>query len=68
MQIYGTLSIFTVKVRKSTKSRNRYNKALHLTQDTNVKMTTSQLDITHKSQEVIPLPTGGHKALTNRRA
>ena len=33
---------------------NRYNKAPHLTQNTNEKVTTSQLDITNESQDVIP--------------
>ena len=37
------------KVRKGVKVRNRYNQAPHLTQDTNGKVTTSQLDITNKS-------------------
>ena len=36
-----------VKVRKRTKIRNRCNQAPHLTQDTNGKVTTSQLDITN---------------------
>ena len=41
-----------IKVRKRAKIRNRYNQAPHLTQDTNGKVTTSQLDITNASQEV----------------
>ena len=53
--------------RKRTGIRNRYNQAQHLTQDTNGKVTTSQLDITNESQEVIPFPAGDHKASTNRR-
>ena len=32
------------------KIRNQYNQAPHLTQDTNGKVTTLQLDITNKSQ------------------
>ena len=55
------------KVRKRTKIRNRYNQAPHLTQDTNGKVTTSQLDITNESQEVSPFPAGDHKASINRR-
>ena len=31
---------------------NRYNQVPHLTQDTNGKVTNSQLDITNESQEV----------------
>ena len=42
------------KVRKRAEIRNRYNQAPHLTQDTNGKETTSQLDITNDSQEVNP--------------
>ena len=34
----------------------------HLTQDTNGKVTTSQLDITNESEEVSPIPVGDHKA------
>ena len=52
-------------MRKKAKIRNRYNQAPHLIQDTNGKVTTSQLDITNKSQEVSPFPTGDHKAPTN---
>ena len=57
-----------IKVRKRAKIRNRYNQAPHLTQDTDGKVTTSQLDITNESQEVSPFPAGDHKALINRRA
>ena len=48
------------KVRKRAKIRNRYNQAPHMTQDTNGKVTTSQFDITNKSQDVNPLPAGDH--------
>ena len=37
------------KVRKRTKIRNRYNQAPQMTQDTNEKVTTSQIDITNES-------------------
>ena len=50
------------------KIKNRYNQTPRLTQDTNGKVTTSQLDITNESQEVNPFPAGDHKASTNRRA
>ena len=56
------------KVRKRTKIRNRYNKAPHLTQGTNGKVATSQLDITNERQEISPFPAGDHKASINRRA
>ena len=39
-----------------------------LTQDTNWKVTTSQLDTTNESQEVSLFPAGDHKAPKNRQA
>ena len=57
-----------MKVRKRAKIWNRHNQAPHLTQDTNGKVTTSQLDIKNESQEVSPFPAGDQKASTNRRA
>ena len=51
-----------MKVRKRAKIRNRYNQAPRLTQDTNGKVTTSQIDITNESQEVSPFPAGDHRA------
>ena len=57
-----------MKVRKRAKIRSRYNHAPHLTQDTNGKVTASQLDITNESQEASPFPAGEHKASINRRA
>ena len=53
---------------KGAKIRNRYNQVPHLTQDTNGKVTNSQLDTTNESQEVSPFPAGDHKAHINRRA
>ena len=58
----------TVKVSKGAKIRNRYNQVLHLTQDTNGKLTNSQLDTTNESQEVSHFPAGDHMAHINRRA
>ena len=55
-------SLRWVKVSKGAKIRNRYNQGPHLTQDTNGKVTNSQLDTTNKSQEVSPFPAGDHKA------
>ena len=55
------------KVSKGAKIRNRYNQVPHLTQDTNGKVTNSQLDNTNESQEVSPFPAGDHKAHINRR-
>ena len=52
---------------KGAKIRNRYNQVPHLTQDTNGKVTTSQLDTTNESKEVSPFPAGDHKAQINGR-
>ena len=57
-----------MKVSKGAKIRNRYNQVPHLTQDTNGKVTNSQLDTTNESQEVITFPAGDHKAHINRHA
>ena len=63
------LHLLNIKIIKRAKIRNRYNQVSHLTQDTNGKVTDSQLDITNESQEVSPFPApGGHKASINRRA
>ena len=59
---------YRTKVSKGAKIRNRYNQVPHLTQDTNGKVTNSQLYTTNKSQEVSPFPAGDHKAQINRRA
>ena len=56
------------QVSKGAKIRNRYNQVPDLTQDTNGKVTNSQLDTTNESQEVSPFPSGDHKAHINRRA
>ena len=56
------------KVSKEAKISNRYNQVPHLTQDTNGKVTNSQLYTTNESQEASPFPVGDHKAQINRRA
>ena len=61
-------TIMSVKVNKGAKIRNRYNQVPRLTQDTNGKVTNSQLDTTNESQEVSPFEAGDHKAHINRRA
>ena len=58
----------TVKVSKGAKIKNRYNQVPHLTQDTNGKVTNSQLDTTNENQDVSPFPAGDHKAHMNRCA
>ena len=57
-----------IKVSKGAKIRSRYNQVPHPTQDTNGKVTNSQLDTTNKSREVSPFQAGDHKAHINRRA
>ena len=57
-----------IKARERAKIRNGYNQAPHLIQDTNGKVTTSQLDITNERQEASPFPAGNHKALINSQA
>ena len=56
-----------IKVSKSAKIRNWHNQVPHLTQDTNGKVTNSQLYTTNYSQEVSPFPAGEHKTQINRR-
>ena len=64
---YLSITLMKEKVSKGAKIRNRYNQVPHLTQDTNGKVTSSQLDTTNKSQEVSPFPAGNCKAHINRR-
>ena len=65
---YNSSKTSQKKVSKGAKIRNRYNQVPHLTEDTNGKVTNSQLDTTNESQEVSPFPAGDHKAHMNRRA
>ena len=53
---------------KGAKIRNRYNQVPHLKEDTNEKVTNSQLYTTNESQEVSSFPAGDHKAHINRHA
>ena len=57
-----------IKVSKGAKIRSQYNQVPHPTQNTNRKVTNSQLDTTNESQEVSPFPAGDHKAHINTRA
>ena len=56
-----------MKVRKTVRIRNRYNQVPHLSQDTKGESNKITLNITNKSQEVSPFPSGDHKAAMNRR-
>ena len=49
-----------IKISKGAKIRNRYNQVPHLTQDTNGKVTNSQLDTINESQDVRLIPAGDH--------
>ena len=60
-------TVKTYLVSKGAKIRNPYNQVLHLTLDTNGKVTNSQLDTANESQEVSPFPANDHKANINRR-
>ena len=64
----GKASVFVKVSKGAAKIRNRYNQVPHLTQDTNGKVTNSQLDTTNESQEVRRFPAGDHKAHINRRS
>ena len=64
----GHMTKMASKVSKGAKITNRYNQVPHLTQDTNGKVTNSQLDTTNGSQEVSPFPAGDHKVHINRHA
>ena len=68
--ILDIFDLLIIKVSKGAKIRNRYNQLPHLTQDTNGKVTNTQLVTTNESPEVSPFPAGDHKAHTciNRRA
>ena len=68
MNLAKEMYLCNFKVSKGAKIRNRYNQVPHLTQDTNGKVTNSQLDTTNESQEISPFPAGDHKAHINRRA
>ena len=55
-----------VKLRKTTRNRNRYNQVPHLSQDTKWEGNKITINITNKSQEVSPFPSGDPKAAMNR--
>ena len=55
------------EVSKGAKISNPYNQVPHLTQDTNGKVTNSQLYTTNESQGVSPIPAGDHKAQKQTR-
>ena len=60
--VIKSTQLMNIEVSKGAKIRNRYNQVPHLTQDTNGKVTNSQLDTTNESREVSPFQAGDHKA------
>ena len=54
-----------IKVRKTARIRNRYNQVPHLSQDTKWESNKITINITNKSQEVSPFPSGDHTAALN---
>ena len=71
---YEFLRFLLSKVSKGANIRNQYNQVPHLTQDTNGKVTNSQLDTTNESQDVSLFQAGdykaqkdAHKGITNKR-
>ena len=59
--------IVVSRVSKGPKLRNRYYQVPHLAQDTNGKVTHSQLDTKKRQPVVSPFPAGDHKAHITRR-
>ena len=55
-------NVYSLKVSKGAKIRNRYNQVPHLAKGTNGKVTNSQLDTTNESQKVSSFPADDHKA------
>ena len=60
------LDLHIVISSKHGKSQESIQSSTDMTQDTNGKVTTSQLDITNESQEVSTFPAGDHRASINR--
>ena len=49
-----------IRLRKTARIRNRYNQVPHLSQDTKWESNKITINITNKSQEVSPFPSGDH--------
>ena len=52
---------------ETARIRNRYNQVPHRSQDTKWESSKIIINMTNKSQEVSPFPSGDHKAAMNRR-
>ena len=68
IKVYGCCPEETHESKKEGKDQESIQSSPHLTQDTNWKVITSQLDITNESQEVSPFQARDHKASIDRRA
>ena len=66
IKVYGCCPEETHESKKEGKDQESIQSSPRLTQDTNWKVTTSQLDITNESQEFSPFQAGDHKASINR--
>ena len=66
--LFQTFCLSSLKVSQGATIRNRYNQVPNLTQDTNGKVTNSQLDTTNESQEVSPFLADDHKTHINIHA
>ena len=66
-KVYECCPEETRESKKEGKDQESIQSSPHLTQNTNWKVTTSQLDITNESQEVSPFQAGDHMASINRR-
>ena len=67
-KVYGCCPEETHESKKEGKDQEAIQSSPHLTQDTNWKVTPSQLDITNESQEVSTFQAGEQKVSINRRA
>ena len=57
----------TIKVRKKTRIRNRYDQTPHITQDTTWESDKNAIHHIQESKEVSPFTEGNYKAAMNRQ-
>ena len=58
----GLALLLYIKVRKTARTRNRYNQVPHLSHDTKWESNKITINIANKSQEFSPFHSGNHKA------
>ena len=56
----------SIEVRQTARIRNQYNQVPHLSQDIKRESNKITINITNKTQEVSPFPSGDHKAAMNK--